>query len=749
MAGKIEILAPAGSPESLKAAVCAGADAVYVGGARFGARAYAKNLSEDELLEAVDYVHIHGRRIYLTVNTLLKDQEMDQLYEYLLPYYLRGLDGVIVQDIGVIEYLRTYFPDLPLHASTQMTITGTDGAAFLKEQGIVRVVAARELSLEEIRRMKRKTGLEVECFVHGALCYCYSGQCLMSSMIGGRSGNRGQCAQPCRLPYSVGGGKAADVMSLKDLCTIDMIPQLVEAGIDSFKIEGRMKQPDYVYTVVSLYRKYTDLYFQKGAGEYRVESADRDRLLGAYRRRGYTDGYYRRQNGKDMISFTRPSPKDAVTGECSSQNGIMSGGYPSRTAQGICACPDYKLQEKINGNLILFSGERAKLVLEYLTAKVECEGEVVQPALRQPLEKARAAKQMRKTGNTEFIFDRLGIEMKGEVFLPMQALNELRREGLARLEACILEDYRRKAPQKHSVNEGSGQSGMESGYMERKDGRDRGGEVRLSCTVQTQEQLEEAVGCGYMSVIYIDSELGLKKDALQLIGRNRSGRRYYLALPYICRESQAKQWEDLYAGITAAGAECGGYDGALVRNWESFGRLAACGWDRDICLDQNLYVFNRYGKTFIKRQGITRYTAPAELNARELRSLDIAGAVMSVYGYQPVMVTANCIRRSTDGCRKEEGYMKICDRLKKQFAVRTCCRYCYNVIYNSAPLFLADKAGEIMELSPGELRLDFTVETKKETRRVMEMYIDAFIHGKSAAPPVTEYTRGHFRRGVK
>ena len=249
---QVEILAPAGSKESLKAAVCAGADAVYTGGAMFGARAYAKNLAEEELLDSIDYVHVHGRKLYLTVNTLLKDREIDCLYEYLYPYYMRGLDGVIVQDIGVIEFLKRYFPGLALHASTQMTITGADGAAFLKEQGITRVVPARELSLSEIRRMKEETGLEIECFVHGALCYCYSGQCLLSSMIGGRSGNRGQCAQPCRLPYHVEGGKAADLMSLKDLCTIDLLPELMEKGIDSFKIEGRMKKQDNVYTVIRM-----------------------------------------------------------------------------------------------------------------------------------------------------------------------------------------------------------------------------------------------------------------------------------------------------------------------------------------------------------------------------------------------------------------------------------------------------------------------------------------------------------------
>lgn len=297
-------------------------------------------------------------------------------------------------------------------------------------------------------------------------------------------------------------------------------------------------------------------------------------------------------------------------------------------------------------------------------------------------------------------------------------------------------------------------SGTESVYREKKTGEGTDREVCMSCLVQTRDQLEEAVSCGHISVIYVDSELGLKDETRRLIGRNRDGRRYYLALPYICRRPYEKQWESLLDDgdcVRRDGVrlEAAVYDGVLVRNWESFMRLRELGRGKDICLDQNLYVFNRYGKTFIKRQGTGQFTAPAELNARELESLDIRGAVMNVYGYQPVMVTANCIRRSVDGCRKEEGYTFIRDRYKKQFAVRTCCRYCYNVIYNSAPLFLADKAKEVMGLSPGELRLDFTVETREEAREVIRLYIDAFIYNREVEAPGTEYTRGHFGRGVK
>ncbi len=749
MKRKIEILAPAGSLKSLRAAICAGADAVYIGGMRFGARAYAKNLSKEELLDAIDYVHIHGRRIYLTVNTLLKNPELDQLYEYLYPYYQRGIDGVIVQDTGVIEYLRTYFPLLPIHASTQMTITGADGADFLKEKGVTRVVPSRELSLSEIRQMKEQTGLEIECFVHGALCYCYSGQCLLSSMIGGRSGNRGQCAQPCRLPYSVEGKKAADLMSLKDLCTIDMLPELLEAGIDSFKIEGRMKQPDYVYTVVRIYRKYADLCLDGGTGHYQVSKDDKSMLLGAYQRRGYTEGYYKRHNGKGMISLKRPSVMEKEAAE-----------------------QDFKIKEKINGNLILSPARRAKLVLSYGEYRAECEGETAKPAIRQPLGALRVEKQMRKTGETEFEFGQFQVSIDGDVFLPMQALNDLRRRGILELTENILKGYRRSKAEDFGMlrEEASKKTEKVCGKVSEKTEKVCGEAakeqaVSLTFSVQSLEQLKVAVDCEYADAIYVDDALcismghaadssgpvsrgapkghGLLGSAVRLLKKRRQGCKVYLAMPYIFRSREAMNWEELYGGIESL------FDGVLIRNWESYWWLKKHGFAKEIRSDHNLYVFNRYGKTFMEDAKISRYTAPLELSAKELEELDIRGAALSVYGYQPVMVTANCILKTTGRCRREDGFLYLQDRYQKRFAVRRCCRYCYNIIYNSAPLFLADKAKEIRRLAPKEVRLDFTTETAKETAQIMGLYIDAFPGHRDVIPPKTEYTRGHFKRGVK
>ena len=711
----VEILAPAGSMECLRAAVAAGADAIYLGGTKFGARAYAQNLSEEDLVQAIEYVHIHGRKIYMTVNTLLKDRELNELYAYLLPYYKAGLDGVIVQDIGAVKFIGEYFPEMPVHASTQMTITNTLGADFLKRYGITRVVPARELSLKEIRDMKKQTGLEMECFVHGALCYCYSGQCLLSSMIGGRSGNRGQCAQPCRLPYQTEGKKPADLMSLKDLCTIDILPELIDAGIDSFKIEGRMTQPEYVYTVVKMYRKYADQYLKlqkegKGKSSYHVSEADKRELLATYQRRGYCEGYYYQHNGKDMVSLKRP------------KNG-RDGSAEEKPWQ------DIKVQEKINGILTLSVGNRAKLTVSCGDVIVECIGQEVQAALKQPLDPARIEKQMRKTGNTEFTFDNLEILIEGNVFLPMQALNELRREGIEELTEQIQMQYRREEA-------GCGMKKATAGFDSDADGvTETAGkkECCISASVQNKAQLDTAVN-SKIRYIYLEEDVEFERE---------DGVQYFLAMPYIFRENTIKRYEKMYTEIEKK------YDGILIRNWESYAWLKRHEYQKEIRSDYNLYIFNRKTKEELRRLGIARGTASVELNDRELARIGIEEQVFIAYGYQPVMISAGCIQKTSASCDGKGGVLSISDRYQKKFAVRRYCRDCYNVMYNSAPLFLADKAEEVHALAPAELRLDFTTESSGQVKEICHAYTLAFEKGCKTEPPMQDYTRGHFKRGVK
>ena len=306
---KVELLAPAGGYETMVGAFNAGADAVYLGGAKFGARAYADNFDTQQVLDAISYAHLFGKKIYMTVNTLVKEREYSELYDFMLPFAEKKLDGVIVQDLGVMKLIRDEFPDIELHASTQATVTGVNGARLLKELGCVRVVPARELSLMEMKEIREKADVEVEAFIHGAMCYCYSGMCLFSSMVGTRSGNRGRCAQPCRLPYSLAGAKAKEQypLSLKDMCTVSIIPELIEAGIDSFKIEGRMKRPEYAAGVTSIYRKYIDLHYKDPTAHHEISKEDMDILSSLYLRSQISQGYYHKHNGRDMVTLDSPS----------------------------------------------------------------------------------------------------------------------------------------------------------------------------------------------------------------------------------------------------------------------------------------------------------------------------------------------------------------------------------------------------------------------------------------------------------
>lgn len=726
MENQIEILAPAGSRESLEAAVYAGADAVYLGGRRFGARAYADNFGGEELLDAIDYAHIHGRKLYLTVNTLFKDAELSELYDYLAPCYCRGLDAVIVQDIGAMEFIRRTFPGLLIHVSTQAAVTGAPGAELFKEKGASRIVPARELSLMEIKKMKQESGLEIECFVHGALCYCYSGQCLLSSMIGGRSGNRGQCAQPCRLPFAALDGKKQDILSLKDLCTIDMIPELMEAGIDSFKIEGRMKQPDYVYTVVSMYRKYVDLYRKYGKKGYAVSDRDKRVLKGSYQRRGYTQGYYRQHNGKDMLALKRPKEE---------------------TESGL-SVPGDKMQEKINGKLIFSEGERVKLYVEMQNAEIFCEGAEVSRAKKQPLDAERIQKQMRKTGNTEFVFERLDIEMEGEIFLPLQALNELRRDAVEKLTRRILSEYERKLPVREgqrlcSMCEEEGLSGThgvceEEGLSENC-GRKRGTHPELSALVSEAAHLEQLLGDGRIDTLYVEG-VSLFAAAKK---RKRCGQRVFLAMPYIFRDDTMQRWEKHYEELVSF------FDGVLIRNWESLQWLRKHQYPKEIRSDYNLYVFNRMSKKIVRAMGINRFFAPAELNFQELKELGTAGGGLIVYGNQPVMVTANCVRQNTGKCAGKDGWLSLTDRYQKKFPVKNYCADCYNVIYNCHPLMLLAQSEEVKILSPSELRMDLTLESGEETERMILLYWKCFKENCPVKLPDMDYTKGHFRRGVK
>lgn len=804
MKDRVEILAPAGSMECLKAAIAAGADAVYTGGALFGARAYAHNLTEEELLEAIDYVHLHGRRLYLTVNTLIKDREMEkQMYDYLLPYYRQGLDAVIVQDIGLFRFIRKHFPDLPIHASTQMTLTGVDGAKFLEKEGAQRIVTSRELSMAEVKKIADETELEIESFVHGALCYCYSGQCLFSSFIGGRSGNRGQCAQPCRLLYRTPEAKRPQyLLSLKDICTLELIPEMIESGIYSFKIEGRMKKPEYAAAVAFQYRKYTDLYLKYyeecpaeedpaaySMKKYRVREEDRQMLLDLYNRGGFHTGYYHTQNGREMISLNRPNHAGVPAVKVLAKKGrnvtakALTDLYPQdiielpmrkgREKADNYTCKDAvrkgmnvqipvfadtpfkrdeiwmrtrnstlidtlreefvngKIKERICGTFRLYPQEKATLTVKCRDAEITVAGEKAQEALSQPMSRERIEKQLRKTGNTEFEFSFLKAEIGEKVFLPMQSLNELRREALETLEKVICEKYRRSGEVK-DPEEDKTELSMEEEILS-----------GWTASVRTAEQMEVILEEEAIGRIYADCtmfpRIWEKDSYVEWITKvHAAGKEIYLVMPYIFRERTRKQYEAAYNRIFGAG-----WDGILIANYESFAFLKEHGYTGRIMTDYNLYEFNQESRKFWKEKGVFEFTAPVELTERELQDLRVKDGEVIVYGYLPMMISAGCIQKTTRGCLKKSGQTTITDRYRNPFVVKNECDYCYNILYNYVPLYLGDRMEEVYQIGPGRIRLMFTTERQQEVRQILSAYFE----GKEL--PEGTYTRGHWKRGIK
>lgn len=736
---RAELLAPAGSYEGLRAAVTAGADAVYIGGKMFGARAYAKNPDADELLEAIDFTHLHGKKIYMTVNTLLKNRELEeQLYTYLAPYYERGVDGVIVQDYGVLSFIRREFPELPIHVSTQMAVTGANGAQLLKEAGASRIVTARELSLEEIHRIYQETGMEIESFIHGALCYCYSGMCLFSSMLGGRSGNRGRCAQPCRLPYEVydgekklGGRKEEYPLSPKDMCTIDILPEILKAGVYSLKIEGRMKKPEYAAGVTRIYRKYLDLY-EKDPKNYRVLECDRQELLKLYQRDGFNEGYYKQHNGRNMIAVQNLKARD------NRENG------PGRRDEELFSqlkvqYVDKKLQEKIYGNVILFCGSPAILDLEYGNIHIQVQGESVQPAQNQPLSAERVKKQMEKTGSTPFVFERLDVQTDEQGFLPMQSLNELRRKGLEELAKECLLPYRRAL---------RGQSMNAAGRNKNVKPEKEKASKDFYVSVETWEQMEEALTRAEVDGIYCSismfwGESFEEKTRYAVEYIKEFGKECYLAFPYIQREGILERKEAELVNLA------GCLDGFLVRNLEELGYLKRLGLaDKAVC-DHSLYAFNDESKAFLEEQGVLRTTVPLEQNGGEIRRRDNENSEWIIYGNYPMMISAQCLKKTYNVCDKKGGFTRLKDRYGNFFAAQCECNFCYNVIYNSVPTGLLREAEQIKAASVSAVRMNFTIEGKAETGRLLDLFLDVYKKNKDVPGQVPEFTKGHFKRGVE
>ena len=746
---EIEVLAPAGSFESLKAAVNAGADAVYMGGARFGARAYAESTGQDMLLPSLDYVHLHGRKLYLTVNTLLKETEMErELYDYLLPAYEAGVDALIIQDLGVWNFVRREFPKFRLHASTQMTITGVNGAQTAKRLGADRIVTARELSIAEIKKIHDAVNVEIETFVHGALCYCYSGQCLFSSMIGGRSGNRGRCAQPCRLPFALlENGKKKHLregdylLNLKDLCGLDSLGELLDAGVCSLKIEGRMKSPRYTAGVTSVYRRYVDQYQQAGSKGLKADLSDREFLLELFDRGGFSDGYFHTHNGKSMVALPEKPTFRQID--------------EARMTALDKAYVEKEIKEKIKGTLIFSKDFPVKLSLSCNGIPIEQTGPVVLAAKNRPMTEADLEKQMRKLGGTPFDLEELKVITDGTGFLPVGALNELRRAAVEKLTEALLSPYRRKQEETDQNENQSHREALaetqETGSSQRKDRQNREAQSpripRLSVLCDTEEQVLAALSFRSVSRIYVSLEQ-IGWDRFQALSEacHRAGKEYVPALPKICRSDTEKLlMENREKWLTPE------TDGLLVRVIDEIPLIHAPEISRAdwYCIaDHSLYTFNQEARTVYRDLGFSSDTAPIELNERELKARGLSGSELIVYGRLPMMVSAQCLKKTGGQCRKQPGLTMLTDRKNKHFPVKNFCRFCYNVIYNSEPLWLADQMESLLELGPELLRLQLTTETRSEACAVIGAYETA-LYGEQPEYQPSAWTRGHFRRGVE
>lgn len=699
-----ELLAPAGSLEILKGVIESGADAVYVGGSMFGARAYANNFTEEELLEAIDFAHLRGVKVYLTVNTLIKNSEFSKLYDYLLVYYKRGLDAVIVQDLGVVKAIHEYFPSMEIHTSTQMTVTGADGVRFLSQFGVTRVVMAREVSLAEMKRIHEETGMELEAFVHGALCYSYSGQCLFSSILGGRSGNRGRCAQPCRLPYTVEGKKDEYILSLKDMCGIKALDKLHDAGVYSLKIEGRMKQLEYACGVVKYYRSYID-------SMKPVSDADYDRIKALGNRCGFTDRYYFDHNGSDMVTYVKP-------------NFVSNAAEPS---------PE-KRKLSIEGELVLREGEPGSLTVKRGDVTYKASIEPVSAALKAPLDKKAAIDRINKTGDTDFEFSHIKAQIGENVFVPNGALNKLRRDAISGLCDKLLKKYYRNDARYTDM---SRLTALPEHVVKSDAAHDEAiNDYTTICSCMTRAQLDTLIGYECFDVFYLDFDMYDRNTLIQQFADDvkcltKRNKKVYLMLPTIFRADSSDYFVTIAKELDKVS-----FEGFVVKNYEELYLTENLFTGKKVILDHNMYTFNDVSKSAFFEHGVSGDTVPLELNSREIMHRNNIGSQMIVYGYYPLMTTANCVHKNTKGCDKKQKLIYLKDRYNKSFAVCNNCKECYNTIYNSLPTMLTKNISKLKEAGIRSFRYSFTIETPKQIKAVMD-------------DKVAEYTNGHYKRGVE
>ncbi|MEG0706512.1 MAG: DUF3656 domain-containing protein [Cellulosilyticaceae bacterium] len=754
---KVELLAPVGKLENAYAAIENGADAIFVGGKLFNARQSADNFNDTELEEIIKYCKLRDVKVHVTVNTLIKNEELPQMYEYLKYLASLSVDAIIVQDLGVARMAKKYFPELTLHASTQMSAHSIQDVELLKAEGFERVVLARELNIEEIKEIKRKTGIEIETFIHGALCYAYSGQCLFSSFIGGRSGNRGRCAQPCRMQYSLHkkGEQVVDslhLLSPKDICAIDLIPELIEAGVDSFKIEGRMKSPEYVASVVKEYRKYIDKALEDGSN-YQVADEDIAQLQSIFNRGGFSKGYYHQKSGRDMLTEKTPKNIGLKIGHIVDYNyktkmatiftdkalnpgdGLEIWNTHKHTGTGISkkyeagqtftvqlaekadkGSPVYlsknhtllkelkKTYEKNNRKINIevkvvgHIGQPIKYTLRYQDLEVTVEGETLEKAMNAPTTKENVVKQLSKFGSTSFKVNNFEIEWDEEAFVIISKLNDLRRQAAEKLEGKILnqEDWitQKAYKQVHLAEEAKGED--------------------YTALVSSMEQLKVCVETDEIKQIYWEWHYDNEKTLEALALCKEKNKECYLVLPYIMREPS---WEKYKKELDFWYEQ--EIDGFLCRTHGQFYYLNR--GLKKLHLDYNLNVLNNETVAYWKEQGAQRISVSMELSKGELKQME--GPIERIiYGHLPLMTTEQCILGNYKMCNKTHAgnyEYTLKDRKDSLWQLTTDCKACKMQILTEHP-FLTYPERDMKETHIHHYRLNFTKETGKETKEVLE-----------------------------
>ena len=694
----MELLAPAGSMEALRAAVCNGADAVYLGADTFNARINARNFSAADLQEAVVYCHVRGVKVHLTLNTLVLDREMPRAAELIRLAASCGVDAFIVQDLGVVSLCRQLAPDVPIHASTQMSIHSLEGVMEAAALGCSRVVLARELPAEEIAHICKKSPVEIEVFVHGALCMCYSGQCYLSSVIGRRSGNRGQCAQPCRLPYGYGRFESTRYpLSLKDNCLAGELDELRRMGVASIKIEGRMKRPEYVAIVTRAYRTVLN------GGK--LMPSDLQELETAFSRQGFTDGYFRGQTGSDM--FGRRQEGEDTADLFASARATYEQGEPQRIGVRFYA--------------MIRRGEPAQLAVEDPDGNLcRTRGPVPEQAVYRSLTPQDLEQQLKKTGGTPYLCTAVRSSLDPDLMLPASAINAMRRDVIAELTA----KRGRAAPARlNAYDEPPRYDGI-------------AGEPQLTIAVRTAGQITSRMLSMKPTVLYVPlSELAEHPDLPQRVSVETQ---LAAILPRVIWSGElapiARQLRTVYEM---------GVRQVLAGNLGQLHIARAAGFA--VRGDFGLNIVNSRAMRYMREQGLDSQLLSFELTLPQIRDISKAvPAELLIYGRLPLMLMENCVMKNRTGiCACQTGTVRLVDRVGEEFPIVKDPGTCRNVLLNGKKLYLLDKKDALRGMGLWALRLQFTTENPGEIDKVLMDYQGRAVFDAGS------YTRGLYSRGVE